>query len=115
MFLKKVPFPLPNPNIFNLDQILASTTDNVVSENGNFSHFFVFFSFIPRLSVMDSHNCFFLNNFSTTKFAALTFYDLGIAPHKLKGYPIEYLFSYREGGPQFGTTVSERVSPDSYP
>lgn len=79
MFLKKVPFPLPNPNIFNLDQILASTTDNVVSES------------------------------------ALTFYDLGIAPHKLKGYPIEYLFSYREGGPQFGTTVSERVSPDSYP
>ncbi|KAK4273003.1 hypothetical protein QN277_021479 [Acacia crassicarpa] len=79
MFLKKVPFPLPNPNIFNLDQILASTTDNVVSEN------------------------------------ALTFYDLGIAPRKLKGYPIEYLFSYREGGPQFGTTVSESVSADSYP
>ncbi|XP_028765531.1 NADH dehydrogenase [ubiquinone] 1 alpha subcomplex subunit 9, mitochondrial-like [Neltuma alba] len=79
MFLKKVPFPLPNPNIFNLDQILASTTDNVVSES------------------------------------ALTFYDLGIAPRKLRGYPIEYLFSYREGGPQFGTTVSERVSPDSYP
>ncbi|KAI9122386.1 hypothetical protein K1719_007075 [Acacia pycnantha] len=79
MFLKKVPFPLPNPNIFNLDQILASTTDNVVSEN------------------------------------ALTFYDLGIAPRKLKGYPIEYLFSYREGGPQFGTTVSESVSANSYP
>lgn len=48
-------------------------------------------------------------------FAALTFDNLGIAPHKLRGYPVEYLISYRKGGPQFGSTVSERVSPDSFP
>lgn len=35
ILLNKVPFPLPNPDIFNLDQILAQTTDTVVSENGN--------------------------------------------------------------------------------
>ncbi|GLT41475.1 hypothetical protein SLA2020_155360 [Shorea laevis] len=79
LFLKKVPFPLPTPNIFNLDQINALTADTVVSEN------------------------------------ALTFTDLGIAPHKLKGYPVEYLTSYRKGGPQFGSTISERVSPDAWP
>jgi len=33
ILLKKVPFPLPNPEIFNLDQILAATTDTVVSKN----------------------------------------------------------------------------------
>ncbi|GFY99531.1 NAD(P)-binding Rossmann-fold superfamily protein [Actinidia rufa] len=43
---------------------------------------------------------------------ALTFNDLGIVPHKLKGYPIEFLISYRKGGPQYGSTVSEKVSPD---
>ncbi|XP_038906582.1 NADH dehydrogenase [ubiquinone] 1 alpha subcomplex subunit 9, mitochondrial [Benincasa hispida] len=79
ILLNKVPFPLPTPSIFNLDQILALTQDTVVSEN------------------------------------ALTFNDLGIVPHKLKGYPVEYLISYRKGGPQFGSTVSERVSPDSFP
>ncbi|XP_023005029.1 NADH dehydrogenase [ubiquinone] 1 alpha subcomplex subunit 9, mitochondrial-like [Cucurbita maxima] len=79
ILLNKVPFPLPTPEIFNLDQILALTQDTVVSEN------------------------------------ALTFNDLGIAPHKLKGYPVEYLISYRKGGPQFGSTVSERFSPDSFP
>ncbi|KAG6592846.1 NADH dehydrogenase [ubiquinone] 1 alpha subcomplex subunit 9, mitochondrial, partial [Cucurbita argyrosperma subsp. sororia] len=78
ILLNKVPFPLPTPEIFNLDQILALTQDTVVSEN------------------------------------ALTFNDLGIAPHKLKGYPVEYLISYRKGGPQFGSTVSERFSPDSF-
>lgn len=31
--LNKVPFPLPNPDIFNLDQINALTVDTVVSEN----------------------------------------------------------------------------------
>ncbi|KAK3193310.1 hypothetical protein Dsin_024620 [Dipteronia sinensis] len=46
---------------------------------------------------------------------ALTFEDLGIVPHKLKGYPIEYLISYRKGGPNFGSTISERVSPDAWP
>ncbi|KAG6724510.1 hypothetical protein I3842_03G261200 [Carya illinoinensis] len=79
ILLNKVPFPLPNPEIFNLDQILALTADTVVSEN------------------------------------ALTFNDLGIVPHKLKGYPVEYLIQYRKGGPQFGSTVSEKVSPDAWP
>ncbi|CAN1131427.1 NADH dehydrogenase [ubiquinone] 1 alpha subcomplex subunit 9, mitochondrial [Linum perenne] len=45
---------------------------------------------------------------------ALTFHDLGIEPHKLKGYPIEFLLSYRKGGPQFGSTVSEGISPDKF-
>ncbi|XVF81077.1 hypothetical protein PTKIN_Ptkin15bG0127500 [Pterospermum kingtungense] len=79
VLLKKVPFPLPNPDIFNLDQIHAFATDNIVSEN------------------------------------ALTFMDLGIVPHKLKGYPVEFLIQYRKGGPQFGSTVSEKVNPESWP
>ncbi|KAF5482500.1 hypothetical protein F2P56_003064 [Juglans regia] len=79
ILLNKVPFPLPNPEIFNLDQILALTADTVVSDN------------------------------------ALTFNDLGIVPRKLKGYPVEYLIQYRKGGPQFGSTVSEKVSPDAWP
>nr|GMD66920.1 NADH dehydrogenase [ubiquinone] 1 alpha subcomplex subunit 9, mitochondrial [Ipomoea batatas] len=79
LLLKKVPFPLPTPSIFNLDVIEALTTDTIVSEN------------------------------------ALTFEDLGIVPHKLKGYPVEYLIQYRKGGPQYGSTVSEKISPDSYP
>uniref|UniRef100_A0A0D6R3D7 NAD-dependent epimerase/dehydratase domain-containing protein n=1 Tax=Araucaria cunninghamii TaxID=56994 RepID=A0A0D6R3D7_ARACU len=41
---------------------------------------------------------------------ALTFTDLGMVPRKLKGYPIEYLFQYRSGGPSFGATVGDRVS-----
>nr|POE59412.1 nadh dehydrogenase [ubiquinone] 1 alpha subcomplex subunit 9, mitochondrial [Quercus suber] len=76
--LNKVPFPLPVPFMFNLDQILALTKDTVVSEN------------------------------------ALTFNDLGLVPHKLKGYPIEFLIAFRKGGPQFGSTVSEKVSTDDY-
>nr|KJB42342.1 hypothetical protein B456_007G150200 [Gossypium raimondii] len=32
-----------------------------------------------------------------------------------EGYPVEYLIQYRKGGPQFGSTVSEKVNPDSYP
>lgn len=79
ILLKKVPFPLPTPAIFNLDQINALTEDTVVSPD------------------------------------ALTFNDLGIEPHKLKGYPIEYLIQYRKGGPNYGSTVSEKVSPDAYP
>lgn len=78
ILLKKVPFPLPNPDIFNLDQINALTMDTVVSEN------------------------------------ALTFSDLGIVPHKLKGYSTEYLMCYRKGGPAFGSTVSERVTGSEY-
>uniref|UniRef100_A0A6I9S2K4 NADH dehydrogenase [ubiquinone] 1 alpha subcomplex subunit 9, mitochondrial n=2 Tax=Elaeis guineensis var. tenera TaxID=51953 RepID=A0A6I9S2K4_ELAGV len=76
--LKKVPFPLPNPDIFNLDQINALTVDTLVSEN------------------------------------ALTFSDLGIVPHKLKGYPVEYLICYRKGGPAYGSTVSERVTGSEF-
>nr|ACU23211.1 unknown [Glycine max] len=79
ILLNKVPFPLPVPEILNLDKIQALTTDTVVSEN------------------------------------ALTFNDLGIVPHKLKEYPIEFLISYRKGGPQFGSTISERVTPDFWP
>ncbi|XVF21497.1 hypothetical protein REPUB_Repub12eG0095200 [Reevesia pubescens] len=79
VLLKKVPFPLPSPDIFNLDQILAFATDTVVSEN------------------------------------ALNFMDLGIVPRKLKGYPVEFLIQYRKGGPQFGSTVSERANPEYWP
>ncbi|KAE9619404.1 hypothetical protein Lal_00046926 [Lupinus albus] len=79
ILLNKVPFPVPTPNMFNLDEIHSLTTDTVVSND------------------------------------ALTFNDLGIVPHKLAGYPIEFLISYRKGGPQFGSTVSEKVSPDAWP
>ncbi|KAJ0963650.1 hypothetical protein J5N97_028772 [Dioscorea zingiberensis] len=78
LLLKKVPFPLPNPSIFNLDQIKALTVDTVVSEN------------------------------------SLTFSDLGIVPRKLKGYPVEYLISYRQGGPAFGSTVSEKMHSSDF-
>ncbi|EPS69627.1 hypothetical protein M569_05135, partial [Genlisea aurea] len=77
-FLKKVPFPLPTPKIFNLDQIKEFSSDTLVSEN------------------------------------ALKFQDLGIAPRKLKGYPVEYLIQYRKGGPQYGSTVSEKELPRSW-
>ncbi|KAH7577726.1 hypothetical protein JRO89_XS01G0291100 [Xanthoceras sorbifolium] len=79
ILLNKVPFPLPAPDIFHLDNINTFTSDTVVSDN------------------------------------ALTFEDLGIESRKLKGYSIEYLISYRKGGPQFGSTISERVSPDDWP
>ncbi|PIA40062.1 hypothetical protein AQUCO_02500052v1 [Aquilegia coerulea] len=78
ILLTKVPFPLPAPSLFNLDQIKAYTVNTLVSDT------------------------------------ALTFENLGITPRKLRGYPIEFLFSYRKGGPQFGSTVSEKVSPDSF-
>lgn len=78
LLLNKVPFPLPSPTIFNLDQIHALSVDTVVSDK------------------------------------ALTFADLDIAPHKLRGYPVEYLSCYRKGGPQFGSTISERVSTDPW-
>uniref|UniRef100_A0A9I9DRB5 NAD-dependent epimerase/dehydratase domain-containing protein n=1 Tax=Cucumis melo TaxID=3656 RepID=A0A9I9DRB5_CUCME len=78
ILLNKVPFPLPTPSIFNLDQILALTQDTVVSEK------------------------------------ALTFNDLGIIPHKLKGYPIEFLISYRKGGPQFGSTLHRWLECEGY-
>ncbi|KAI7734859.1 hypothetical protein M8C21_008797 [Ambrosia artemisiifolia] len=45
---------------------------------------------------------------------ALTFNDLELVPHKVKGYPIEYLIQYRKGGPNYGSTVSERVTSE-YP
>lgn len=76
VLLRKVPFPLPIPSMFNLDAMDVFATDTVVSGD------------------------------------ALTFTDLGIVPHKLKGYPVEFLIQYRKGGPQYGSTVSERVSPE---
>ncbi|ERN15903.1 hypothetical protein AMTRI_Chr07g76450 [Amborella trichopoda] len=78
ILLRKVPFPLPTPDVFNLDYINSLTVDTVVSEK------------------------------------ALTFENLGIVPRKLKGYPIEFLISYRKGGPQYGSTVSERVTGPEY-
>ncbi|XP_073292321.1 NADH dehydrogenase [ubiquinone] 1 alpha subcomplex subunit 9, mitochondrial [Primulina huaijiensis] len=45
---------------------------------------------------------------------ALTFEDLGLTPCKLKGYPVEFLISYRKGGPQYGSTVSEKVTPQPW-
>ncbi|CAM8933575.1 unnamed protein product [Rhodiola kirilowii] len=79
LLINKLPFPLPTPEMINLDEINSLAQDTIVSEN------------------------------------ALTFQDLGIVPHKLKGYPIEFLISYRKGGPEFGSTVSEKVSPEDYP
>ncbi|CAA0823920.1 ABC transporter C family member 5, partial [Striga hermonthica] len=78
LFLKKVPFPMPTPTIFNLDQIEALSVDTLVSED------------------------------------ALTFEDLGIAPRKLKGYPVEFLIQYRKGGPNYGSTVSEKLTPKQW-
>ncbi|XAR58681.1 hypothetical protein NMG60_11014166 [Bertholletia excelsa] len=40
---------------------------------------------------------------------ALTFAYLCILPHKLKGYPVEFLISHHKGGPQYGSTVSEKL------
>jgi hypothetical protein len=34
LLLNKVPFPLPTPSNFNLDQINALSVDNLVSEDG---------------------------------------------------------------------------------
>ncbi|KAH9602799.1 hypothetical protein KSS87_009286 [Heliosperma pusillum] len=79
ILLNKVPFPMPNPTIFNLDQIKALSGNTLVSEN------------------------------------ALTFTDLGVSPHKLRGYPVEFLSCYRKGGPSFGSTVSDRVTPEFDP
>lgn len=45
---------------------------------------------------------------------ALTFEDLGLTPCKLKGYPVEFLISFRKGGPQYGSTVSEKVTPQPW-
>lgn len=110
ILLNKVPFPLPTPEILNLDKIQALTTDTVVSENGKFLNSITKSAFfIPRHYRTVSYV------FCLMKFAALTFNDLGIVPHKLKGYPVEFLISYRKGGPQFGSTISERVTPDAWP
>ncbi|XP_047310594.1 NADH dehydrogenase [ubiquinone] 1 alpha subcomplex subunit 9, mitochondrial [Impatiens glandulifera] len=43
---------------------------------------------------------------------ALKMEDLGVMPHKLRGYPIEFLISYRKGGPNYGSTVSDKIKPD---
>lgn len=51
------------------------------------------------------------SHFAQFRASALTFEDLGIMPRKLKGYPVEFLIQYRKGGPNYGSTVSEKVSP----
>ncbi|GFP82978.1 NADH dehydrogenase [ubiquinone] 1 alpha subcomplex subunit 9 mitochondrial [Phtheirospermum japonicum] len=78
LLLNKVPFPMPTPTIFNLDQIEALSIDTLVSKK------------------------------------ALTFEDLGMAPRKIKGYPVEFLIQYRKGGPNYGSTVSEKVTPKQW-
>lgn len=101
MLLNKVPFPLPTPSIFNLDQINAFAVDNLVSEDGEdlaykLSNIFPFLALLAQVFLIHPS-------------AALTFEDLSIMPQKLKGYPVEYLVSYRKGGPSFGSTVSEKM------
>lgn len=120
ILLNKVPFPLPTPGLFNLDLINAFTSDTVVSENGWYSSFkrdltiFLLMSDMNKLfRLWLSHS--FIASIIFGGIAALTFDDLGIVPHKLKGYPIEFLLSYRKGGPQFGSTISERVDPEAFP
>ncbi|XP_078440345.1 NAD(P)-binding Rossmann-fold superfamily protein [Wolffia australiana] len=76
--LNKLPFPLPTPNIFNLEEVNALSVDTLVSDD------------------------------------ALKFEDLGVNPHNLKGYPIEFLTSYRKGGPAFGSTVSEKLRSSEF-
>lgn len=56
--LNKVPFPLPVPFMFNLDQILALTKDTVVSENGEFSFGLLFFLHICFLKFSFLSLCF---------------------------------------------------------
>lgn len=106
--LNKLPFPLPTPAIFNLDHINALTLDTVVSKNGLYHWkeksmiiFYCKFIFSIFLNYPQAYN---------GLLAALTFNDLGIVPHKLKGYPVEFLSCYRKGGPSFGSTVSEKIS-----
>lgn len=52
--------------------------------------------------------CFHFLIFFKFSFLALTFSDLGLVPRKVKGYPVEYLIQYRKGGPNYGSTASER-------
>ncbi|XP_066319879.1 NADH dehydrogenase [ubiquinone] 1 alpha subcomplex subunit 9, mitochondrial-like isoform X1 [Miscanthus floridulus] len=61
----------------------------------------------PSIFNLDQINAFAVDNLVSED--ALTFEDLGIMPQKLKGYPVEYLVSYRKGGPAFGSTVSEKM------
>lgn len=48
ILLNKVPFPLPVPEILNLDKIQALTTDTVVSENGKFLYLIIRSFFFSR-------------------------------------------------------------------
>lgn len=61
LILKKVPFPMPTPTIFNLDQIEAFSTDTLVSENGAhhklkdkniFINFLAGYYFMPALIIL---------------------------------------------------------------
>ncbi|KAL3647688.1 hypothetical protein CASFOL_008656 [Castilleja foliolosa] len=78
LLLNKVPFPMPTPTIFNLDQIEALSVDTLVDKY------------------------------------AKKFEHLGMAPRKIKGYPVEFLIQYRKGGPNYGSTVSEKVTPKQW-
>lgn len=109
ILLKKVPFPMPTPSLFNLDVIEALTSDTLVSNDGASYELMVF------LIVLDQKCIFTIHLSLPNGFAALTFDDPGIAQHKLKGYPVEYLIQYRKGGPQYGSTVSEKLTPEPWP
>lgn len=106
---------MPVPTIFNLDQIEALSTDTVVSENGAYHRF-------KDIRLLYYFSCWICNFILCELFwpslitilPALTFDDLGIVPRKLKGYPVEFLIQFRKGGPQYGSTVSEKVTPKSW-
>lgn len=121
VLLKKVPVPMPTPSIFNLDLIEAFSVDTVVSKNGmtHYSRilYLHWFSFRWKSFIFYDFTPLFLNIHLPSQFygfPALTFEDLGFTPCKLKGYPVEFLISYRKGGPQYGSTVSEKVTPQPW-
>lgn len=61
---------------------------------------------VPTIFNLDAVKAFSTDNIVSKD--ALTFEDLGLAPHKVKGYPVEFLIQYRKGGPNYGSTVSEK-------
>lgn len=112
-YLKKFHFLYPirrfSTWIRSLQQLQIRSFQRMVSSK-NLAYGLSFFPFSPFCDLILSFLLIFM-----VGSAALTFKDLEIVPHKLKGYPIEFLIQYRKGGPQFGSTVSEKVSPDAWP
>lgn len=106
--LNRIPAPMPVPSIFNLDAIQALTNDTVVSENGMCYNLDMYGLQVEQHALVLVIFLAFPQMVSF--FPALKFEDLGIAPQKLKGYPVEFLIQYRKGGPNYGSTVSEKYS-----